>query len=345
MTDEQKNSDTRKRITEKERLTFIGFEVFPNDPKELFDSDAEKEKLLAGVRAKHEKHDHLRESCTLLQERVSFADRIAVTAGAAMIFLALFLPWYSAYNEIVEEAPVAQTVLGEALPGENTEFAVSEEVTDAAVDGLADEAATATDEAPLEETSTEDAAAEEAADGESSEGEAAAEDGPKYSAIDQSDHGLDGELITSLVARKSIHKEYSRLSGLGGIISIGSTASYIFSSGISLILTAILFIVYTLLCIALPAYTLYGLYGIKGTSDERALVLKKLLRYNWIPLLIFVAGMFLSFFGTEYGFNAAEKFTSLGDGYGLAAYLGVVSPGVYVALAGSILCAAKGAEI
>ena len=101
MTGEKKNSETRKRITEKERFSFIGFDVFPNDPKELFDSDTEKEKLLAQVRARHDKHDHLRESCTLLEERVSFTDRIAVTVGAVLVFVALFMPWYSVYNEIV----------------------------------------------------------------------------------------------------------------------------------------------------------------------------------------------------------------------------------------------------
>jgi hypothetical protein len=341
MTEEKKNSDTRKRITEKERLSFIGFDVFPKEPKELFESDAEKEKLVAAVRARHEKHDHLRESCTLLEERVSFLDRIAVTIGAAVVFLALFLPWYSAYNEIVEEDPVVQTVEDAAVPGENPELAVAEGVVDPAAEGVVDETATATDEAAVAETPADEAAAIDESDG---EGIATEEEG-SYTAMEQTDDGLDGELITSLVARKSVHKEYARLSGLGGIFSIGSTASYLFSSGISLILTTILFIVFTLLCLGLPAYTLYGLYGIKGAPDERALALKKLLRFNWIPLVIFVAGMLLSFFGTEYGFNAAEKYASLGDGYSVATYLGVLSPGVYVALAGSILCAAKGAEI
>lgn len=333
MTEEKKNLAARKRITEKERFSFIGFDVFPKDPKELFDSDAEKEKLLANVRARHDKHDHLRESCTLLEERVSRADRIAVTAGAVLVFVALFLPWYSVYNEIVEDTPVAQVIEKPVVTSDNPE-----ETTIA--DGTADPAAA--DVSEEVSSATEETQGADAPEG----GEAAVDDGePVYSPLTTISEELDGELITALVAKKSIHREYSSLSGIGGIISFGSTGSYLFSSGISLILTVILFIVYTLLCLGLPAYTLYGLYGIKGSPDEQALVLKKLLRYNWLLLILFVTGFLFAFFGSEYGFDAAGVFTSLGDSYGIGAYLSVISPGVYVALAGSIICAAKGAEI
>ena len=333
MTEEKKNLAARKRITEKERFSFIGFDVFPKDPKELFDSDAEKEKLLANVRARHDKHDHLRESCTLLEERVSRADRIAVTAGAVLVFLALFLPWYSVYNEIVEDTPVAQVVEKPVVTSDNPE-----ETTIA--DGTADPAAA--DVSEEVSSATEETQGADAAEG----GEAAADDGePVYSPLTTISEELDGELITALVAKKSIRREYSSLSGIGGIISFGSTGTYLFSSGISLILTVILFIVYTLLCLGLPAYTLYGLYGIKGSPDEQALVLKKLLRYNWLLLVLFLTGFMFAFFGSEYGFDAAGAYTSLGNSYGIGAYLSVISPGVYVALAGSIICAAKGAEI
>jgi len=342
MTEEKKNLDTRKRITEKERFSFIGFDVFPNDPKELFESDAEKEKLVDQVRAKHDKHDHLRESCTLLEERVSFTDRIAVTAGAVLVFAALFLPWYSVYNEIVEDTPVAQVVEEPVVISDSPEEALFEDgAADAAAEDAADDASAA---AVSEEVSSATEETQAVEDPEA--GEAVADEGePVYSPLTTISEELDGELITSLVAKKSIHREYARLSGIGGIISFGSTGSYLFSSGISLILTVILFIVYTLLCVGLPAYTLYGLYGIKGSPDEQALVLKKLLRYNWLPLILFVTGFMFAFFGGEYGFDAAGAFTSLGDSYGIGAYLSVISPGVYVALAGSIICAAKGAEI
>ena len=320
MTEEKKNSETRKRITEKERFSFIGFDVFPNDPKELFDSDAEKEMLLAQVRARHDKHDHLRESCTLLEERVSFTDRIAVTAGAVLVFIALFLPWYSVYNEIVEDTPVAQVVEEPLVTSDDPEEAAFEDGTaDPAADPAAEEAAADLSAAAVSEEvsfATEEIQAADA----SEEGDAVADDGePVYSPLTIIDEELDGELITALVAKKSIHREYARLSGIGGIFSFGSTGSYLFSSGLSLILTFILFIVYTILCIGLPAYTLYGLYGIKGSPDEQALVLKKLLRYNWLPLILFLTGFLFAFFGGDYGFDAAGAFTSLGDSYGIGA--------------------------
>ncbi|MCH8027563.1 MAG: hypothetical protein IID63_05505 [candidate division Zixibacteria bacterium] len=335
MTEEKKNLAARKRITEKERFSFIGFDVFPKDPKELFDSDAEKEMLLANVRARHDKHDHLRESCTLLEERVSFTDRIAVTVGAVMVFVALFLPWYSVYNEIVEDTPVAQAIEEPVVASDNPGEATIEDGTaDPAAEDASEEVNPATEETEVADVS------------DAGEVTASPDDGePVYSPLTIIDEELDGELITALVAKKSIHREYARLSGIGGIISFGSTGSYLFSSGISLILTVIIFIVYTLLCLGLPAYTLYGLYGIKGSPDEQALVLKKLLRYNWLLLILFLTGFTFAFFGSEYGFDAAGAFTSLGDSYGIGAYLSVISPGVYVALAGSIICAAKGAEI
>jgi len=112
-----------------------------------------------------------------------------------------------------------------------------------------------------------------------------------------------------------------------------------------LVLTGILFLVYTLLCIGLPAYTLYGLYGIKGDADSKALKLKKMVRLNWIPLLLFVVVLILSFFGAEYGFNPADTYKSLGASYGPAALLSVISWGVIVSLSAFILIAVKGIEI
>ena len=53
----------------------------------------------------------------------------------------------------------------------------------------------------------------------------------------------------------------------------------------------------------------------------------------------------LSFVGAEYGFDAAATFTSIGDSYGPAAFLGTLSWGVFVAIAASIVVAVKGIEI
>ncbi|MGH8015642.1 MAG: hypothetical protein ACREBV_05585 [Candidatus Zixiibacteriota bacterium] len=314
--DKGQKQSTPKKINERDRLRYIGFDVFPGEPKDLFKSEEEKKKLVAQVRERLEHHDHLRSDCTLLEERVSGTDRIFLTIASAVIVLSLFLPWYSAYNEIVEEnvpvekieEPVSTTaVTGEIPSGVNSDAAAGT-VQTPPVAATSDTVAATAEQGGTSTTSTE-------------------------------------ELITTVMVRKKIHKEYSRLSGMGGIISIGAVASKVFSSGLALMLTALLFIGYALICIAVPIYNLYGIYGIKGDPDKKALKLKKMLRLSWLPLIIFVLGLFLSFLGGEYSFNAAEVFTSLGDSYSPLTYLGTVSWGVYVSLACFILCAAKGVEI
>ena len=219
MTEEKKNLAARKRITEKERFSFIGFEVFPKDPKELFDSDAEKEKFLANVRARHEKHDHLRESCTLLEERVSFTDRIAVTVGAVMVFVALFLPWYSVYNEIVDDAPVAQIIEEPVVSSDDPEEAAFE---DAAADPIADNVTADIPAAAVSEdisSATAETPDAEVFDAEAAETEAAADDGQLiYSPLTSTSEPLDCELITALVATTSMPRENARLSVIVGIL-------------------------------------------------------------------------------------------------------------------------------
>ena len=84
----------------------------------------------------------------------------------------------------------------------------------------------------------------------------------------------------------------------------------------------------------------------KGTSDERALALKKSLKLNWIPVILFIVAAILSFFGAGYGFaNASEMYTSLGNDFGIAALMNSLSWGVFVSLAAFILLAVKGIEI
>ncbi len=304
-----------KPITDSQRFKYIGFEVFPGKPKDLFKTDAEKKKYIDGVLGKRQKGETLRDQCTLLEERVSFMDRLVLTLASVLIFITLFVPWYSAYNEIVEEtaATARQTVApadSAALASTGDTLAVAGEPSDTAA-----AAATAqpVNQPPAREGVVEQSAAE--------------------------------EVITAYVAKKKIHKEYSRLSGLGSLIALGSVGSSVFSSGGILIITAILFLIYTLLCIAVPAYTLYGIYGLKGDADQRALRLKKMLRFNWIPLILFILGLILSFFGAEYGFDAAAAFTSLGKSYGPAAFLGVLSWGIILSLSAFILVAVKGVEI
>ncbi len=303
---------THKKISERQRLKFIGFDVFPGEPKDLFQSEAEKQKLVNEVRARREHHDHLRGDCTLLEERVSPSDRIFLTIASAIMVLALFLPWYSAFNEIVEEPKPTQPIAQTAAPVESPEISSAT---------LPADTLAATSASPSD-TSL-----------------AVVEEFAQTSTIG------DEELITTVMARKKIHKEYKRLTGLGAFLSIGIVGSYLFSSGIVLMLSAVLLIVYTLLCIGLPIYNLYGIYGLKGDADAQALKMKKMLRLNWLPLVIFTFGLILSFLGGSYSFNAAEVFTSIGNSYSPMAFLGTLSWGVYVSLGCFILCAAKGAEI
>ena len=110
MSDKQQKTHTPSKISEKERWKYIGFDVFPGEPKELFKSEEEKRKLVEGVRARLAHHEHLRSACTLLEERVSASDRIFLTIASVVMVLALFLPWYSVYNEIVEQPKPAQVL-------------------------------------------------------------------------------------------------------------------------------------------------------------------------------------------------------------------------------------------
>ncbi|UCG62654.1 MAG: hypothetical protein JSV52_05045 [Candidatus Zixiibacteriota bacterium] len=314
----KKKNSSFKPITDAQRFRYIGFEVFPGKPKDLFKTDAERKKYVEGVRSKREKGETLRDQCTLLEERVSFLDRMVLTVASVIIFATLFIPWYSAYNEIVEETTVA---VQQAAATEDSAMVAAEGDTLAAAgqtmtgDSAAVPATTGSDVAPPPE---------------------------REGVMQQS---AAEEVITSYVAKKKVHKEYSRLLGIGSFISLGSVGSYVFSSGGVVMLTAILFLIYALLCIGLPAYTLYGIYGTKGDPDQRALKLKKMLRLNWMPLILFVLALILSFFGGEYGFDAATTFTSLGKAYGPAAFLGILSWGVILSLGAFILVAVKGVEI
>jgi hypothetical protein len=136
------------------------------------------------------------------------------------------------------------------------------------------------------------------------------------------------------------------LSGIGVFTSIGSIGSKVFSSGFILILTGVSIMLMVLLSIGLPVYNLYGIYGLKGDVDKKALALKKIARYNWAPLILFVFALSISFVGAEYGFsNPLEVFTSIGSSYTVGTFLGSFSYGIIISQAAFILVAAKGMEI
>jgi hypothetical protein len=151
----------------------------------------------------------------------------------------------------------------------------------------------------------------------------------------------------SELAMKGIVNDYYSMTGIGAILSIGTYGSMVFSSGIVLIATGLMLIIYFLSCLVLAAVNLFILYGSKkkGSGDELALHLKRILRYNWIPVLLWLAMFTLSFFGASYGFDSAGMLKQVGGSYGLATFIGLSSFGVYVTLAAFLIVALKGKEI
>ncbi|MCK4302101.1 MAG: hypothetical protein KAW91_04975 [candidate division Zixibacteria bacterium] len=332
MTEADKKDKSLERITDKQRFKYIGFEVFPGKPKEMFKSDAEREKTVEAVRARRAKREALhalREECTLLEERVSFSDRVILGVACLAMIVSLFTPWYSAYNEIEETAqaaePAEEVVSDSSLVSDSAAFAMGEG------DSLGAALAVSPDMSQPSETDTTSPTTEEPT---------AEELGSDpYAQVSTE------EVIHGYVAKKRTHKEYKRLSGIGSFAALGSVGSLVFSSGVVLVLTGVLFLAMTLVCLVVPLYTLYGLFGLKGNPDSRALRLKQLLRLNWLPLGLFLAGVMLSFIGAEYSFDPAVYFTSIGESYGPGALLDTLSWGVYISIGASIMLAVKGVEI
>lgn len=321
MADDKNKRSSANRIKENDRMKFIGFEVFPGKTKDLFKSDAEKDKYVKNLHAKRASGEIIREDCTLFEERVSMMDRITLIIACLFIFGALFVPWYGVYNEI--EETVSKTPDHQAAEAEKTDSTALTMAADSmAGDSLAGMTA-------VVDTALSAAAATE-------------NSGPE---VASQQVGTSEEVIHGYIAKKKFRKEYSRVTGLGSLISIDTVGGELFSSGFVLILTGIIFLIYTLLCIALPAYTLYGLFGLKGSEDDKSLKLKKILKYNWLPLILFSAALIFSFFGAEYSFDAASTFSSFGDSYGIGVFLDTISWGIILTLGASILAAVKGVEI
>ena len=335
MTDKKEKAGSDERLTEDQRFKYVGFNVQPGKIKEFFKSGAEKDKYVNALKDKRSRGASLRDDCTLAGERITFGERLVLTAASLIIIGALFMPWYSAYTEIVEErdvAPVAvQEEILDTLAADEAAIADSGVVaTTTETDPVIDEAAEAVDEV--------DAAATELAEADTAEN------------MDETDPSRiideDGtEIITGIVRQAKVHREYEQMTGFGGLLSIGSVGSMLFSSGIVLILTTIIFLLYTVAAVGLPVYTLYTTWGLKAGGDEAALKLKECLKWSWWPVVGFVLAMSLSFVGASYGFDTQGMFTSIGQEYSIGVFMDSLSWGVYVPIAGFVLLAAKGMEI
>lgn len=266
---EQARPAGQRRVSPEERLRYIGFDVFPGKPGELYANEAEKQKYLEAARRRKGIGQSFREHCALLEERVTTVERTILTAVCVMIILSLALPWYTASNTRIIE-PTAAVATG----------------------GAANE-----------------------------------------------------EIMTSAQLFKKTETTSVSLSGIGGLLGIGSVGGMMFSSGFALMLTAVVMLLYTLAAIVVPIMTLRALYVGKGSADQRALTLKKQLRMNWYPFLLFVFALLISFLGSDYGFVPANYFTSLGTSYGPGVFIGSMSYGLLVSLGGFLILAAKGIEI
>lgn len=337
MADQTKKGDSGKRLDDAQRFKYIGFEVFPGKPKDLFKNDAEKKLYEEKVARRRDQGELVREDCTLFVDRVSMGEKILLTVASLLIIAALFLPFYSAYveTEVVNESAAATT------PSEQAGMLDSIAQADPA---LADSIATA--ESILDDTltaaaPTEDVIAEP--DGEVVDSNVETAPAPAREGVSIDEQG--NEVITGMVEQKKYVKEYARVSGIGSLLKIGTLGSHIFSSGFILMLTGFIYLLYTLACIALPVLALYTLYGTKAKGDELALQVKKVLKLAWWPVAAFVLTIFLSFVGADYGFTTTDMFTSIGDSYHTGVLLDTLSFGVVISLAGFIVLAAKGSEI
>jgi len=316
--DKKTEAPESERISENQRFSYIGFEVFPGKPKDLFKTEAERDKHVAAVRKRIESGNTLRDQNTLLEERISTGERIILALACVIMIGAFFLPWYSAYTEtveesVVEEVPAVADTTAVSLGGDTTAI-LGGGVIDAP--GAADEAAGA---ATTDGEGTDQAAAQAAP---------VEDEGP--------------EIIHSGVQRQKVSREHYSVSYFGAFGLLGSAGDVLFGSGIIAVST-ILMLVLMVACLILPLYTLFLLFGSKLKGDDLALRLKKGLRLNWLPLVLLFVVMLLSFLGGSYG--GSVPYNSLGDSYGIAAFLGALSFGLFVAIAMSVLLAVKGIEI
>jgi hypothetical protein len=315
MAEKEKKADAAPpRITEAQRFSYIGFEVFPGKPKDLFKNEAERDQLVKKVKARRDKGDTIRDHNTLMDERLSGGERMVLTLACLVILGSLFLPWFSAYTETeraVVQAPAAVVAPDSLIiPGDTTLALKS------------DQAAGSSEVEPVPP-------------GEGGEvGEVPAVATPE---------GAGGEeIIHAGISHKKFDRVDFSVNWFGSLGVLGAAGGLLFGSAITAV-SSVLMLVYMVLALVLPLFTLFNLYGSKAKGDDLALKLKKSLRLNWLPLVIFVLVAVLSFLGGAYA--GAVPYTSLGDSYSVAAFGNLLSYGVFVSLGFSVMLAVKGIEI
>jgi hypothetical protein len=150
---------------------------------------------------------------------------------------------------------------------------------------------------------------------------------------------------SEMATRGIVNDNYS-MTGIGAILKLGRYLPMVFSSGLVLVITGILLLIFYISAPILAVVNLYALYGLRRNDENRyVLELKKWLRYNWIPVLIWLAMFLLSFFGAVYGFDSAGMLKQVGSSYGIATFIGLSSVGIYLVLISFLISALKGKEI
>jgi hypothetical protein len=335
----------KKEFKSEDRFKYIGFEVQSGKIGDHFKSDAEKQSWVEKVLEKRKDHGaRLRGDSSFDVPRVAGYEKIVMTVTSVILVLSLFLPWFSGYTEYeVEAAPVAVEEEGVMSDSTVVDSLSSNSLNLTTVDVIE------TETTPSEIAEGDDLTATEAVDeavaeetDEASTDEVTAE-GENYEMLEKDEKGFAS--ITAIQKRKEIKRDRMAFSAAGAIGRLGSIGGAIFTSGFVLMLTGLLFIIYILLCLGMAGYTLYTIYGIKADPDIHALKIKKVLRLNWIPAVIWIFGLFISFFGAGYSFDTTGLIKQLGTSYGAGTYLGMLSYGFYISLACFIMNAVKGVEI
>lgn len=120
------------------------------------------------------------------------------------------------------------------------------------------------------------------------------------------------------------------------------------TGGIVLIVSFLAFLVFMICCLAMAGLNLFVIFGAgKRSADNHALYLKQMLRFNWIPVYLWLGLMGLSFFGSSYGFkfDPTGLIHQVGESYSTSTFIGLSSFGIYLALAAFLVSALKGKEI
>ncbi|MDD4051581.1 MAG: hypothetical protein PHR28_06755 [candidate division Zixibacteria bacterium] len=155
-----------------------------------------------------------------------------------------------------------------------------------------------------------------------------------------------GAKLMEMTTVTTVTHDNRSVSGLGTLAGIGDYGGKVFSSGFALMLSGLLIILYVISCPVLAVFNLYLLYKVKMPNpDQYALYLKRMLRYNWIPVLLWLAMLLLAFMGGSYGFGTKGLVKQVGESYGIGAFIGLCSFGVYLSLGSFLLMALKGKEI